>query len=1095
MKKRLLSVLMVLCMVLTLLPVSAFAAGPGESRIVNSAFENAYNLSQAATCYGQVALGTGDVTDSGTPTVWPTGNLSGATNVTGYGWVHITNSNPGVATVSYTKEGGKLNITFSPGTQSGTTYVSVGVNALYQHDFLGQTNMELNFDYTVTNNAGGSGGDEGGGDTPDAPPFRNNDLDKVTPYPDNTIWIYCTDNSYVHYAGADYLSSFPDGYTVGVAEPYKGGDVDEDGESIPADTYTWKLVVDIDEQYFVDEFNDFGSSRNWGEHILNSSRTGDLKIHFYYNSDTNGWDWVETAPYYIYVDEIPTKFDKEHELYVPVGYSGDMDFYVAVNNTQVSLRNLNVFSADEDTASVTGEISGTTALATITGEKEGDTTVYVTYEYQNGYWYSLAEAITVHVYEPYTLTVEQGETEDFIHTLTLDNRPLNEERIEIESPPTVIDGSDNIQVSQYNGETGWVTTAQEADTGSFDTGAVAFTVTGNNVGSGIVQSTFAFSELVVEGNVNWDAMHKFVDVVNVTVTEPTTPPAEDPTIDSFTKERVAEEPTDVNIDLDGAVVNYGQEVTIPTDGSVTLMYKLTVTGDAGAFYDITDDDAKIVGSNNSSTQDGDGVIHGQIPADGSAIIYVIKTFTAGDIDDNGNLFNTATIEAGTDSDLDDTLDEEDGKNDGKYETSDKGTDATEGDPTTPPTDDPMDDISVDKVVEIPDGKQTAEVGDTLEYTITISNSGDEDATVTVEDIMWGKSGDTVLVNNTPPYVDVSSGSCTVTVPADGNVIIYYTYRVQESDVGDDVSNTVTVSMPDSENGKTDEVTVPVEEPTPDYEALLDNGIRVQCENETTHNCSFRLKDGSYSVAFAEDGETCTVTISAQAYVDDYSGKSQGIHWLADGQSETATVTLNWVNGAWTVEGEKPYVTFMVTCVPDAPTAADLENMDVRLRCEDDRDNHNCRFDVKDGTYKFTQENAFTYTVTIYPEAYLEDYNPRYPAVLHTLKNPEEMDTGKTVTLTWNADTQSWTVPSQVQFDVVCKPEMPQESDLNNAFQVIRVRCVDDRKGHNTAFKLKAGSYEIGEMTYDPDTGYSCELEITVDPYFNDFSQRRRNFGE
>ena len=83
--------------------------------------------------------------------------------------------------------------------------------------------------------------------------------------------------------------------------------------------------------------------------------------------------------------------------------------------------------------------------------------------------------------------------------------------------------------------------------------------------------------------------------------------------------------------------------------------------------------------------------------------------------------------------------------------------------------------------------------------------------------MWGKSGDTVLVNNTPPYVDVSSGSCTVTVPADGNVIIYYTYLVQESDVKNGVSNKVTVSMPGvSDTTKTDTENVPVEDPTPGY---------------------------------------------------------------------------------------------------------------------------------------------------------------------------------------------------------------------------------------------------------------------------------------
>ncbi len=100
-----------------------------------------------------------------------------------------------------------------------------------------------------------------------------------------------------------------------------------------------------------------------------------------------------------------------------------------------------------------------------------------------------------------------------------------------------------------------------------------------------------------------------------------------------------------------------------------------------------------------------------------------------------------------------------------------------------------------------------------------------------------------------------------------------------------------------------------------------------------------------------------------------------------------------------------------------------------------------------------------------------------------------MESGKTITLTWDAASMSWNVPDQVQFDVTCKPDAPVAEDLNNTFQVIRVRCVDDRQSHNTAFKLKAGTYEIGEMAYDSTNGYTCQLTITVAPYFNDFADR------
>ncbi len=121
------------------------------SGVTKSAFENAYNLGQSDTCYGIVKLNGEEETDSGTPNVWATGGWDGAVNVTGYNGVNITNSNPDVATASYTTDGGKLTVTFKPGTASGTTKISVGVDAKYPHYSLGTWNMELNFDYTVTN--------------------------------------------------------------------------------------------------------------------------------------------------------------------------------------------------------------------------------------------------------------------------------------------------------------------------------------------------------------------------------------------------------------------------------------------------------------------------------------------------------------------------------------------------------------------------------------------------------------------------------------------------------------------------------------------------------------------------------------------------------------------------------------------------------------------------------------------------------------------------------------------------------------------------------------------------------------------------------
>ena len=74
------------------------------------------------------------------------------------------------------------------------------------------------------------------------------------------------------------------------------------------------------------------------------------------------------------------------------------------------------------------------------------------------------------------------------------------------------------------------------------------------------------------------------------------------------------------------------KVTIPEDGSVTLLYKITVTGDQNAEYIVTDDGAAVVS----------GSLTGTLGTDGVAVIYVTKTFSADDVVD-GFLTNSASL--------------------------------------------------------------------------------------------------------------------------------------------------------------------------------------------------------------------------------------------------------------------------------------------------------------------------------------------------------------------------------------------------------------------------------------------------------------------
>lgn len=132
-----------------------------------------------------------------------------------------------------------------------------------------------------------------------------------------------------------------------------------------------------------------------------------------------------------------------------------------------------------------------------------------------------------------------------------------------------------------------------------------------------------------------------------------TPPAK-PTITGFTKERLTSIPDDI-IWVDGFNtndINTDASVVIPNGGSVTLLYQLTITGDEGANFVVTDEGATLVGSNCGAVQDAEtGKISGTIPAESTSVnIYVTKTFTAGDIASD-MLTNTASVEAGDDTDL------------------------------------------------------------------------------------------------------------------------------------------------------------------------------------------------------------------------------------------------------------------------------------------------------------------------------------------------------------------------------------------------------------------------------------------------------------
>ena len=125
----------------------------------------------------------------------------------------------------------------------------------------------------------------------------------------------------------------------------------------------------------------------------------------------------------------------------------------------------------------------------------------------------------------------------------------------------------------------------------------------------------------------------------------------------ITKVRLTEIPAGVTIPANVAV-NKENPVKLGTGESATLLYRITVTGEAGAAYIVND---RVNGK--TATHVGGAPMEGTISESGKAEIYVIMSFSQSEIE-NGKLTNTATVTGNGDN----TTNPEPGKEEGGSET-------------------------------------------------------------------------------------------------------------------------------------------------------------------------------------------------------------------------------------------------------------------------------------------------------------------------------------------------------------------------------------------------------------------------------------------
>ncbi|WP_427739137.1 InlB B-repeat-containing protein [Bariatricus sp. SGI.154] len=216
---------------------------------------------------------------------------------------------------------------------------------------------------------------------------------------------------------------------------------------------------------------------------------------------------VTVIPATALADDYPVNYITYHELRVPVGYSGEMEFNFAYNNANYQMRNIQCSSDNAGIANANYrmEDNNYTAVVTISGVSEGTTEVDLVYTV--GRNLVKGEAITVTVYTPPVMKLDVGGQDDFISQIYYENTPFDAGYITMSEDPHVIDGAGNISVSTYNN-------SDRYNINYGGTASVAYTVTGTQEGAGNVKSEYGFYATDSNG---FTELHMFVDVLNVEV--------------------------------------------------------------------------------------------------------------------------------------------------------------------------------------------------------------------------------------------------------------------------------------------------------------------------------------------------------------------------------------------------------------------------------------------------------------------------------------------------------------------------------------------------------------------------------------------------
>lgn len=306
--------------------------------------------------------------------------------------------------------------------------------------------------------------------------------------------------------------------------------------------------------------------------------------------------------------------------------------------------------------------------------------------------------------------------------------------------------------------------------------------------------------------------------------------------------------------------------------------------------------------------------------------------------------------------------------------------------------------------------------------------------------------------------------------------------------------------------------------------LPDGAVTIDCTNKQADHAdkTYSLIAGTYTVSdsatWVSDGEgsgyyTAEVTIDfdeVDQYVTEYAAQYKDVtHTLVPEQGDQK-ITLIWQNGKWvTADGSAP-VTYNVACTtepgggdenkPKEPTSDVFKDL-ISVLCVDNI-HASKTYSLLDNGFKLPDEgvvktdDTYSYTVTIYPNVYKDKYNDDI-GFAHRLTS----ESGLSITATYDTEKSQWNTPSPVTINVQCdsgttEPEVPgiTVEDVTMALgdNAIAVKCIDNK--HETEyFALDGTTVSLGEVTGNEDTGYKCDVTVTLD--IGNFSSYLASYNE